>query len=189
MPRLYLIIDGYNLMHAAGFVRISYGSGDLERCRQRLLNQLIARMDQRIAKETTVVFDSLQTTVREEQSFPSPMTIRFSRDGRDADTEIEMLLSSHSSPKQVLVISSDHRLHKSASRRRAKCMDSEEFWALLESADNPWTPKKKNNSRKLPQSPGKASKGVEGIDMEADYAQEFLQIDVNEIKRSLRKEK
>ena len=31
MPR-DLVIDGYNLMHAAGLARATYGPGDLERC-------------------------------------------------------------------------------------------------------------------------------------------------------------
>ena len=39
-----LLIDGYNLMHAAGFARVRYGPGDLERCRLRLLN-LVAGLE------------------------------------------------------------------------------------------------------------------------------------------------
>ena len=34
MLRRYLIIDGYNLMHARGLARRTYGPGQLERCRR-----------------------------------------------------------------------------------------------------------------------------------------------------------
>ncbi len=32
-----LIIDGYNLMYAAGYCQVEYAAGDLMRCRARLL--------------------------------------------------------------------------------------------------------------------------------------------------------
>ena len=61
------------------------------------------------------------------------MTVVFAPKGTDADGEIERMLRQHSVPKRVVVVSSDHRLHKAASRRRARCVDSEEFWQILES--------------------------------------------------------
>ncbi len=35
-----LLIDGYNLLHAAGLGRARYGPGDLQRARQALLRKL-----------------------------------------------------------------------------------------------------------------------------------------------------
>lgn len=194
MARLFLLIDGYNLMHAAGLAQSSYGHGDLERSRNRLLKQLISQLDPGIASDTTVVFDGNRTTF--DDSSPTttgPLSVRFSSDGMDADSEIERLLDSHSSPRQVLVISSDHRLHKAARRRRSRCMDSEEFWSTLEAPAGPFKAGDPTNSgkrqRSQPSSRGSA-KGLPKRDSTADdeLAQEFLKIDVNEIKRSIRKE-
>ncbi len=195
MARQFLIIDGYNLMHAAGIGRKRYGPGDLERCRNRLLNQLATRLSKAAASDTIVVFDAHEAEVREvTQQFLLPFRVRFSTDGRDADSEIELLLASHSSPKQVLIISSDHRLHKSARRRRASCVDSEEFWNQLETVA---TEPNKTKPAKPPTSGPKSRTSATGHgkpptgshDAEADYAQDFMKIDIDEIKRSVRKER
>ncbi len=55
-PRL--IIDGYNLMHAAGLALRSYGPGELEACRQRLLQLLSDRLPLTQRRRTRVVFDA-----------------------------------------------------------------------------------------------------------------------------------
>jgi len=58
MAQKFLIIDGYNLMHAAGMARERYGPGDLERCRERLLRFLHSRLTAEERKRTTIVFDA-----------------------------------------------------------------------------------------------------------------------------------
>ncbi len=194
MARLYLIIDGYNLMHAAGLGKKSYGPGDLERSRKRLLSLIQSRLDRTIAADTIVIFDATPATAPVPGEFPPeaapPLTVQFSSDGRDADTEIEILLARHSSPRQVLVVSGDHRLHKAARRRKARCIDSEEFLNLQE----PGTlQSKKKSTHRKPITPSVArntgpSAPAEAVDMDADYTQEFLNIDVGEIQRSIRKE-
>lgn len=129
----YLIIDGYNLMHAAGIARTTYGPGDLERCRLRLLAELKSRLSSDVLKNTIVVFDAFQSTSDEHRRQSSgDLHIVYAPKGTDADSEIETMLRQHSVPKRVIVVSSDHRLHKAASRRKAKCVDSEEFWQSLE---------------------------------------------------------
>ena len=40
MLRHYLVIDGYNLMHACGLARKSYGPGQLRQCRVQLVRHL-----------------------------------------------------------------------------------------------------------------------------------------------------
>ncbi len=182
MSRLFLIIDGYNLMHAAGLARSSYGPGDLERCRNRFVKQLGNLLDESAAADTIVVFDGQSASSSDSAgNTTSPLRVLFSTTGSDADTEIETLLRNHSSPRQVLVISGDHRLHKAARSRRAQCIDSEDFWQLLQSESGP----------------SKLSGPVHRTDppstddfntADADYAQDFLNIDIGEIKRSLRKE-
>jgi predicted RNA-binding protein with PIN domain len=130
-----LLIDGYNLMYAAGFVRARYGPGDLERCRLRLLNLVAGHLDEAQRLRTTIIFDSKTpppdaarwSTYRE-------MHVEFAPPGKEADDVIEELIAAHSAPKQLLVVSSDHRLHKAARRRKARIRDSDKFLDACESA-------------------------------------------------------
>jgi len=186
MARTFLIIDGYNLMHAAGLGRSRYGPGDLERSRIRLLKQLSNLMDSNIAADAVVVFDSGQNSSGEpQQEFASPISVLFSQNGMDADTEIESMLTSHSSPRQVLVVSSDHRLQKAADRRRAQHIDSETFWNQLIAGHSGWM-----SAEKSDQKSNAATSQLENtpLPVDDDLLREFLNIDVAEIKRSVRKE-
>ena len=128
MATQFLLIDGYNLLHAAGFARKRYGPGQFEKCRQRLLQGLADRLSGEQRGRATVVFDAQQapTDVPSVQRFAG-ISVVFSV-GSDADSLIEAMLDQHSAPRQVLVISSDHRLQKAASRKRASWMDSDKFW-------------------------------------------------------------
>ncbi len=58
MARYYHLIDGYNLMHAAGIARVRYARGDLERCRNRLLLKLSELLTEDERQRATVVFDA-----------------------------------------------------------------------------------------------------------------------------------
>jgi predicted RNA-binding protein with PIN domain len=128
----YLIIDGYNLMHAAGIARQTYGPGDMERCRSRLNRELVALLSPEVLNQAVIVYDAFESVSDDNrQHLVSGLMVLYAHKGADADTEIEQLLLQHSVPKRVVVVSSDHRLHKAASRRRAQCVDSEVFWASL----------------------------------------------------------
>ncbi len=183
MTRLFLIIDGYNLMHASGLGRSSYGPGDLERCRNRLLKQLEYSLDESAAADAIVVFDGQSTSASEAAlNSPPSINVRFSPTGSDADTEIETLLRTHSSPRQILVVSSDHRLHKAARSRKAQCLDSEDFWQLIQTDTG--TSKLSRTDRHSDRPPAQAFNPAD-----TDYAQDFLNIDIDELKRSVRKER
>ena len=213
MARLYLVIDGYNLMHAAGLGRADYRPGELERNRNRLLNQTAAVLDEQVAADAIVVFDAHLAVPRaSDEDAPltrSPLAVRFSRDGRDADAEIELILETHSSPRQVLIVSSDHRLHKAAARRKATCIDSEDFLRQFDepeplhairkkrshstkpSATKPLSVKRgsvKLGSVTASETTSPDSEQAQGNEAE-DYLEDFLMIDVSDIKRSVRKER
>lgn len=195
MARLFLIIDGYNLMHAAGYGRRQYGPGGLERARNRLLAELGGQIPAELLSDSTIVFDAAEAEVRDEvdpMAAASKIRVQFSEPGTDADSVIETMLATHSSPKQILVVSSDHRLHKASSRRQARCIDSEEFLKVLE---NPATAirrlrpsAKTGKGSSLAKSSGKDRKPVVDQEKLTDVLDEFLQIDVSEIKKSVRKE-
>ena len=203
MARLYLVIDGYNLMHAAGLGRSEYGPGELERNRQRLLSRVASALNEQIAADALVVFDAHlavpRATDEDQPLLRSPLAVRFSRDGRDADAEIELILETHSSPRQILIVSSDHRLHKAAARRKAECIDSEDF---LRQFDEPEALRGIHRKRSQPKRtgatkprPGKSTEKIFQDTQQAkateaeDYLEDFLMIDVSDIKRSVRKEK
>jgi hypothetical protein len=131
--RPYFIIDGYNLLHAAGLARRRYGPGQLARCRARLLDFLMTHLTNPELERTTVVFDAADAPPdRPRHLTVGGMTIRFAAAGKDADDTIEELIAAHSAPRQILVVSSDHRLQRSAQKRRGAFTDSEDFVQELE---------------------------------------------------------
>ncbi len=128
-----VLIDGYTLLHAAGLAKAKYAPGELERRRARLLAKLRDLLDPAQLSRTTVVFDARINPPPDRPDPPSgPITVIFAPRDREADDVVEELLAKHSVPQQVLVVSSDHRLHKAARRRGATAVDSEEFVDELE---------------------------------------------------------
>jgi hypothetical protein len=134
MPRRYLIIDGYNLMHAVGLARRTYAPGQLQRCRTQLLRLLASHLAGPERERTTIVFDAGEAP----PDLPREMTaagmrVCFASPGKEADDTIEELIAAHSSPRQIRLVSSDHRLQRSARRRRGEFVDSEDSASELES--------------------------------------------------------
>lgn len=123
-----ILIDGYNLMHAAGLANRSFGPGGLQKARQGLLGLLAASLDAREIDGTTVVFDAKdQPAGAPEMEHYKGLTICFATSHEDADAQIEELIRTDSAPRRLLVVSSDHRLQRAARRRRARSIDSEQF--------------------------------------------------------------
>ena len=133
MPDPFLLIDGYNLMHAVGMFRQRYGPGEFEKWRNRFLHYLSGSLTPRERERTTVVFDAPSTDCRQVQQMEShSLLIMFAEGDLEADDVLEELIAAHSAPRQILLVSSDHRLQKAVRRRRGKPIDSEDFAAQLE---------------------------------------------------------
>ena len=133
MSARFLIIDGYNLLYAAGMGRASYGPGDLERCRRRLQIFLADKLTVAELARASVIFDArLPPPDAPRLQMHGSLRILFASPHGDADLFIEELLAAHSSPKQVTLVSSDHRLQKVARQRQAKHVDSEVFFDTLD---------------------------------------------------------
>lgn len=150
-----LLIDGYNLLHAAGLLGNRPGPGGLEKARLALLNQLAASLEPGDIARTTVVFDAKQAP----RGVPREMThkgihVRFAAAHAEADELLEELIRADSAPKRLTVVSGDHRVQTAARRRRATAIGSEEWWDQLlqtrrerhtplpqagETGENPWT--------------------------------------------------
>lgn len=128
MPVRYLIVDGYNLMYAAGLAPLTQRERGLEASRTALLAFLAERLTAAEAARTTVIFDARQPP----PGLPSVLrsrglTVVFPRPHGDADEAITDLVHTHSAPRQITVVSSDHTVQKLARRRRAEVVDSEDF--------------------------------------------------------------
>lgn len=127
-----LVIDGYNLLHASGILGRGVGPGGLERSRTALLNFLVESLDESQLSSVTVVFDAREGP----RNLPrvtrhGPLTVRFAEPDRDADDVIEALIKADSAPRRLTVVSSDHRLHRAARRRKAVAIDSDQWYAQV----------------------------------------------------------
>lgn len=115
-------------MHAAGLARANYGPGDLARKRTELLYEVTRRLSIEERKRCTVVFDAIDAPRHRTNRFRrEEMLVLFAEPGHEADELIELLIAQHSSPRQLKIISSDHRLQTAVRRRRGAAIDSEQF--------------------------------------------------------------
>lgn len=125
-----LLIDGYNLLNAAGIIGKGIGPGGLERSRLALLNFLAESLDPADVPQTTVVFDAHSPPPGLPRAVEHRgLTVRFSSGYTDADSLIEELIRTDSSPRRLRVVSSDHRLQRAARRRKAHAVDSDVWYA------------------------------------------------------------
>ena len=138
-----VIIDGYNLIFQCGLEGADRNPRTIEKSRSRLISMLVQLLPQVQISRTTIVFDAKRLPVSETQieSRKSGIRILFAVDYEDADSMIEELIAAHSSPKQLLVVSSDHRIQTAATRRKAKAIDSDIWLDKLENSDTAATAK------------------------------------------------
>lgn len=181
--RVDLIIDGYNLMHFAGLARERYGPGDLERARNRLLQRIRRGLSRDERSRTTVVFDGQYAPIRERavQHFHG-LEIHFSPVGLEADDVIEELVAAHSSPKQLMVISSDNRLQTAAKRRKASYLDSDSFLVELDQREE-----RAKQIQKATRTESDDVKTLSDADI-AEWMNVFADLDVTAIETDVRQE-
>jgi predicted RNA-binding protein with PIN domain len=150
-----LIIDGYNLMHAAGIMPAGAGARpgarSFERSRIALLNFIAETVAESELSTTTVVFDAAAAPPGLPRTLTHRgVTVQFSSGYNDADELIEELIQKSTSPRRLTVVSSDHRLHRAAKRRKAQAVDSDVWHAQVIALRN--HPQK--NQPAAPQKPG-----------------------------------
>jgi predicted RNA-binding protein with PIN domain len=128
MSAAILLIDGYNLLHAAGMAQHDYGPGDLLRCRTRLLKWLLEKLSAAEIRAATVVFDARDPPPdRPAQVVVSGLKVLFANPEGDADVFIQNWLSRHPSPRRVTLVSGDRALQRAARACRAKFVSSDDF--------------------------------------------------------------
>jgi predicted RNA-binding protein with PIN domain len=127
-----ILIDGYNLLHAAGLGRARYGPGGLEKARRALLGALAASLGTE-REHTTVVFDAAGAPPGAARQYEyQGVAVRFASSHADADALLEELIEADSAPRRLRVVSSDRRIQRAARRRRGHAVDSEAFLAELQ---------------------------------------------------------
>ena len=128
------LIDGYNLMHAAGALNgRELRRESFHRKRRRFLSDLADALGPERCRETTVVLDASTPPA----DFPlktvyQGLNLIFALGDENADARIEDLIAAHSAPKSLTVVSSDRRIRRAAQRRRARTLSADEFLDLLE---------------------------------------------------------
>ena len=170
-----LIIDGYNLLYAAGIVSSLDGRGSFAQDRQLLLDSICDIVPAPEIEKTVVVFDAsyappgLPRTVKH-----NGITVHFASNYADADTMIEELISQHSSPRKLTVVSSDHRIQRAARRRKAIAVDSDRWFA------------EQQRSRHLAPKPvkQKPTGPLSGAEVEK-WLEEFGDVDLAEVQSQL----
>ena len=129
-----ILIDGYNLLHAIGYHGDLSEPGVLESARVRMLEKLSQYLTEEERKNSLVIFDAGHRSKDLKQQYVRDLIrVEFAMDHLDADSRIQELIRDDNVPKQLLVVSSDHRIQRTARARHASFLDSDQWLVLLES--------------------------------------------------------
>lgn len=132
---MWVIIDGYNLIHADEELSACMLRGELERARDGLIGRLIS-YHAATGDRITLVFDGTVGR-RSHTADPPGIEVRFSRSPRKADGEIEALVEGESNPRGLRVVSSDRAIRGAAKKRGAESIDSATFLKEMASKRTP----------------------------------------------------
>jgi predicted RNA-binding protein with PIN domain len=124
LPRVHLIVDGYNVTKTA------WPELSLERQRDRLLGGL-APLAARSGAEVTVVFDAADMTVRPLVNRPRGVRVLYSKSGVIADDVIRDLVAAEPRGRPVVVVSSDQEVARDVARAGARVAASPALSRLL----------------------------------------------------------
>ena len=133
------LIDGYNLMFAAGLASRAMPTAQFDRARVRFLDWLADGAKSRAVLR--VVFDALQAPTPSLESLHRGIRVRFAF-GQTADDLIEELVATEQKPAALTVVSNDARVREAG--RRAECLIAtcEEFvdWLISEESQGSGVP-------------------------------------------------
>src|SRR5262249_16598580 len=109
------LIDGYNLLYALGVLHDRMGPTGLRKARLRPLGLLRAALGPDEASAVTVVFDAAKAPpgVSAEEDYGG-IHVRFAVHQEEADDLIEELIRHDSAPRNLTVVSNDHRIQQAA---------------------------------------------------------------------------
>lgn len=122
------LIDGYNLMHAAGLIRGKLVGKQLEGARERLVKRVAFHMTKDERAHTIVIFDAkVAPAMASREAFIEGIRVLYPEPGHEADELIEELIRQDMTPRKLRIVSSDRRLHRAARERLAVAVASDRF--------------------------------------------------------------
>jgi predicted RNA-binding protein with PIN domain len=124
MPRVHLVVDGYNVTKSV------WPDLSLERQRDRLLTGL-APLAARSGAELTVVFDAASTTDRPLVNRPRGVRVLYSPPGVIADDVIRDLVAAEPAGRPLVVVSSDREVVRDVVAAGARAVSAVSLAALL----------------------------------------------------------
>ena len=124
MPRVRLLIDGYNV------TKEGWPASSLEVQRIRLV-QGIAALIARTGAETTIVFDAAETTARPMVNAPRGVKVLFSPPGVIADDVIRDLVAAEPEGRPIVVVTSDQAVARDVRRAGARVVGAGSLLGLL----------------------------------------------------------
>lgn len=129
---LLLLIDGYNVI-APVAAPVRMPSRDwLERERRLLLTRLSQHLPDPVRRRCCVVFDAAHPPPGATDQYEvAAISVRFAVGYEEADDLLEELIAAHSAPKQLTVVSSDHRIQAAARHRNATAFESQAWFDEL----------------------------------------------------------
>jgi predicted RNA-binding protein with PIN domain len=140
------LIDGYNLMHAAGLAVPEHsGPKSMEAARKRFLDWMADSPGIRKAIEPPairILFDAQNSHKDHGTKTYRSLVVTFSFKAT-ADDYIELLVAREPQPEKLHVVSNDHRLERAAKRAKCLPMSCETFLDWL--AEVPRSPTLSNN--------------------------------------------
>jgi hypothetical protein len=116
------IIDGNNLLHSIYKAEESSSFSDIGLCRN--LSAFLKIKGQ----SGEIIFDGAGPRDKSPYDNIENLEVSFAGIGHDTDTVIEEKIKVSSSPKRLIIVSSDRRLRKAARTRKATSIKSEDFW-------------------------------------------------------------
>jgi predicted RNA-binding protein with PIN domain len=133
-----LLIDGYNLLYSTDIFAPATEPATLARSRTALLDFLAEALPPKTIARTTVVFDAVSAPpgLTREMTHRG-LAVRFARRGGTADELLEELIGAEPDPRNLLVVSSDHRVQRAARQCGAQFSDSEPWYRQLATAARP----------------------------------------------------
>ena len=123
------LIDGYNLWWNTGEFGPDNDDGTLQGARDSLTNWLVTTLPTNLREKTVLVFDAKNPPPNRGFLFDhSGLTVHFAVGYPDADTLMEEYILVHHAPRNLTVVTSDHRIQRAAKRKRATALDADR-WA------------------------------------------------------------
>jgi predicted RNA-binding protein with PIN domain len=127
-----LLIDGYNLLFAAGILGPLRGKGGGASSREALLDFLVDHLPAKELPRSMIVFDAAEAPPGLPKQYSHRgLAVRFAPRNMSADALMEELIERSADPRRLTVVSSDHRIQRAARRRGAKYVDSGPWHADL----------------------------------------------------------